>query len=136
MAILCAARKSTVNGRLAVSIRRLLWSICSPSIIWRETCEDSLRRADVYRLGIHLPRRREKLFTRKWPFDPCRLARVLVPAATVSQLLQLGCPRARYYCSNHCGSDYEFYYCSKKSFGCCRIGVGYCDLDGLLRCHP
>jgi len=44
--------------------------------------------------------------------------------------------RARYYCSNHCGSDYEFYYCSKKSFGCCRTGVGYCDLDGLLRCHP
>jgi hypothetical protein len=43
--------------------------------------------------------------------------------------------QARYYCSNHCGSDYEFYYCSKNSFGCCHIGVGYCDWDGLLRCH-
>jgi hypothetical protein len=43
--------------------------------------------------------------------------------------------QARNYCSNHCGPDYEFYYCSKKSFGCCRIGVGYCNWDGLLRCH-
>ena len=51
----------------------------------------SLRSADVYRLGIRLPRRREKLFTRKWSFDPCRLARALVPAATISQPLQLRC---------------------------------------------
>ena len=42
----------------------------------------------------------------------------------------------RYYCSNHCGSDYQFYYCSRKSFGCCHIGVGYCGYDGLLRCRP
>jgi hypothetical protein len=38
-------------------------------------------------------------------------------------------------CSNHCGSDYEFYYCSTLSFGCCRIGSGYCDWSGFLRCH-
>ena len=43
---------------------------------------------------------------------------------------------ARYYCSDHCGIDYQFYYCSNKSFGCCHIGVGYCDWDGLLRCRP
>jgi hypothetical protein len=43
---------------------------------------------------------------------------------------------ARYYCSDHCGSDYHFYFCSKRSFGCCHIGSGYCDWDGLLRCHP
>ena len=42
----------------------------------------------------------------------------------------------RPYCSNHCGFDYQFYYCSARSFGCCRVGVGYCDWDGLLRCHP
>jgi hypothetical protein len=42
----------------------------------------------------------------------------------------------RYYCSNHCGFDYQFYYCSQGSFGCCRIGVGYCGWDGLLRCRP
>jgi hypothetical protein len=73
--------------------RRLLWSICSPSMIWRDNAREdpSLRGADVYRLGIRLPRRREKLFTRKWSFDPCRLARALVPAATVSQPLQLRC---------------------------------------------
>lgn len=42
----------------------------------------------------------------------------------------------RYYCSNHCGADYAFYYCSRTSFGCCHVGKGYCDRDGLLRCRP
>jgi hypothetical protein len=42
----------------------------------------------------------------------------------------------RPYCSNHCGVGYQFYFCSRRSFGCCRIGLGYCDGGGLLRCHP
>ena len=42
----------------------------------------------------------------------------------------------RPYCSGHCGIDYQFYSCSPVSFGCCRIGFGYCDWSGLLRCHP
>ncbi len=42
----------------------------------------------------------------------------------------------RPYCSNHCGIDYQFYYCNPRSFGCCRIGFGYCDWHGILRCHP
>ena len=42
----------------------------------------------------------------------------------------------RPYCSNHCGSDYQFFYCSEGSFGCCRLGRGYCDLNGILRCSP
>jgi hypothetical protein len=42
----------------------------------------------------------------------------------------------RPYCSDHCGFDYQFYLCSPASFGCCRIGYGYCDWSGLLRCHP
>lgn len=42
----------------------------------------------------------------------------------------------RPYCSDHCGIDYQFYYCSPASFGCCHLGHGYCDWDGLLRCHP
>src|SRR6516225_1808459 len=92
MAILCAAQKPTVNGRLPVSISP---ADCYglPSMIWRDNAREdsSLRGADVYRLGVRLPRRREKLFTRKWSFDPCRLARALVPAATVSQPLQLRC---------------------------------------------
>jgi hypothetical protein len=40
---------------------------------------------------------------------------------------------ARPYCSNHCGSDYQFYYCSELSFGCCHLGRGYCDWNGLFR---
>jgi hypothetical protein len=43
---------------------------------------------------------------------------------------------ARPYCSVHCGRDYQFYYCSPASFGCCHLGHGYCDWNGLLRCHP
>ena len=42
----------------------------------------------------------------------------------------------RPYCSDHCGSDYQFFYCSEGSFGCCHLGRGYCDVYGLLRCSP
>ena len=42
----------------------------------------------------------------------------------------------RLYCSNHCGIDYQFFYCSQASFGCCHLGHGYCDWDGHLRCSP
>lgn len=42
----------------------------------------------------------------------------------------------RPYCSDHCGYQYQVYFCSRASFGCCRIGFGYCDQAGLLRCHP
>jgi hypothetical protein len=42
----------------------------------------------------------------------------------------------RPYCSDHCGSEYQFFFCSRESFGCCRLGFGYCDWSGLLRCHP
>lgn len=42
----------------------------------------------------------------------------------------------RPYCSDHCGADYQFYYCSPTSFGCCRLGRGYCAANALLRCAP
>jgi hypothetical protein len=42
----------------------------------------------------------------------------------------------RPYCSDRCGIDYQFYFCSPASFGCCHLGHGYCDWNGVLRCHP
>jgi hypothetical protein len=42
----------------------------------------------------------------------------------------------RQYCSDHCGVDYQLFYCSQASFGCCRLGHGYCDWNGHLRCTP
>jgi len=42
----------------------------------------------------------------------------------------------RPYCSDHCGFNYQVYVCSQQSFGCCRPGFGYCDWNGMLRCHP
>ncbi len=44
--------------------------------------------------------------------------------------------KGRFYCSNHCGLDYQFYFCTRASFGCCRPGFGYCDWKGHLRCAP
>lgn len=44
--------------------------------------------------------------------------------------------RGRPYCANHCGPDYQFYFCSSESFGCCHPGYGYCDWKGHLRCAP
>jgi hypothetical protein len=42
----------------------------------------------------------------------------------------------RFYCADHCGSGYQFFYCSEASFGCCHLGRGYCDIHGSLRCSP
>jgi hypothetical protein len=42
----------------------------------------------------------------------------------------------RPYCADHCGREYQLYYCSGDSFGCCKVGYGYCDYRGHLRCHP
>ena len=42
----------------------------------------------------------------------------------------------RPYCADHCGLGFQFYYCTPESFGCCRVGFGYCDWHGHLRCHP
>jgi hypothetical protein len=69
------------------------------------------------------------------------------PVITVDWQHPLALPRAfrnhchfdgegRFYCSNHCGLDYQFYYCTPASFGCCRPGFGYCDWKGHLRCAP
>jgi hypothetical protein len=44
--------------------------------------------------------------------------------------------RGRWFCSNHCGIDYQFYFCSPASFGCCHTGYGFCDWNGSLRCAP
>jgi len=44
--------------------------------------------------------------------------------------------RGRWICANHCGIDYQFYFCSPASFGCCHTGYGYCDWNGSLRCAP
>jgi hypothetical protein len=41
-----------------------------------------------------------------------------------------------YVCANHCGPNYQIYYCSDWSFGCCHIGHGYCNDGGILRCAP
>ncbi|HMA70458.1 MAG TPA: hypothetical protein VKP67_03050 [Xanthobacteraceae bacterium] len=41
-----------------------------------------------------------------------------------------------YICADHCGADYQIYYCSRTVTGCCHIGEGYCDYTGKLRCMP
>ncbi len=40
-----------------------------------------------------------------------------------------------YVCANHCGPNYQIYYCSERSFGCCQIGQGYCN-DSFVQCAP
>ncbi len=39
-------------------------------------------------------------------------------------------------CADHCGADYQIYYCSPTAAGCCHVGRGYCDGTGRLRCSP
>jgi hypothetical protein len=42
----------------------------------------------------------------------------------------------RFICADHCGVDYQVYYCPTTASGCCHIGLGYCDEGGRLRCAP
>ncbi len=39
-----------------------------------------------------------------------------------------------FVCADHCGLDYQVYFCSPESSGCCHVGHGYCDDAGRLRC--
>jgi hypothetical protein len=39
-----------------------------------------------------------------------------------------------FICADHCGADYQVYYCPSTASGCCHIGRGYCDGAGRLRC--
>ena len=39
-------------------------------------------------------------------------------------------------CADHCGTDYQIYYCSRDTTGCCHAGTGYCDSEGHVRCSP
>jgi hypothetical protein len=39
-------------------------------------------------------------------------------------------------CADHCGTEYQVYYCPNTASGCCHVGRGYCDGGGRLRCSP
>lgn len=41
-----------------------------------------------------------------------------------------------FVCADHCGIDYQVYFCSRSDVGCCHVGHGYCDGGGKLRCSP
>jgi hypothetical protein len=41
-----------------------------------------------------------------------------------------------FICADHCGLDYQVFYCGGLAMGCCHIGRGYCDAGGALRCSP
>jgi hypothetical protein len=41
-----------------------------------------------------------------------------------------------FICADHCGADYQVYYCPSTASSCCHIGLGYCDGAGRLRCSP
>jgi hypothetical protein len=41
-----------------------------------------------------------------------------------------------FICADHCGAEYQVYYCPNTASGCCHVGLGYCDGGGRLRCSP
>jgi hypothetical protein len=41
-----------------------------------------------------------------------------------------------FVCADHCGIDYQVYFCARSDVGCCQVGHGYCDGSGKLRCSP
>ena len=45
-----------------------------------------------------------------------------------------GYVNGHYVCADHCGHDYQVYFCPASASGCCHVGYGYCDAGGALRC--
>jgi hypothetical protein len=44
--------------------------------------------------------------------------------------------QGHFVCADRCGIDFQMYYCTNISYGCCHVGYGYCDDIGHLRCMP
>jgi len=81
------------------------------------------------------------LLAQSRPADPAAITRVdWQDPATLPPRFRNHCSidswSGRPYCADHCGTGYQLYYCTPESFGCCRVGFGYCDWHGHLRCHP
>jgi hypothetical protein len=47
-----------------------------------------------------------------------------------------GLYHGHFVCADHCGIDYQVYYCGDGATGCCHVGMGYCDFHAQLRCMP
>jgi hypothetical protein len=62
----------------------------------------------------------------------------LVPLPPLPRRHQNHCGyvKGHYVCADHCGADYQVYYCPTSASGCCHVGLGYCDAGGRLRCSP
>lgn len=58
-----------------------------------------------------------------------------MPPLPVRHQNHCGFVGGRYVCADHCGRDYEVYYCPASASGCCHVGYGYCDAAGQLRCR-
>jgi hypothetical protein len=85
------------------------------------TCAAADRRAE----GRYSPAMEQ--FTYSWAAMP------LLPRRYLNHCGDYG---GHFVCADHCGVDYQIYYCSKAATGCCHIGEGYCDHTGKLRCMP
>jgi hypothetical protein len=62
----------------------------------------------------------------------------LVPLPPLPRRHQNHCGyvKGHFVCADHCGADYQVYYCPTSATGCCHVGLGYCDAGGRLRCVP
>jgi hypothetical protein len=62
----------------------------------------------------------------------------LVPLPPLPRRHQNHCGyvKGHFVCADHCGADYQVYYCPTSATGCCHVGLGYCDAGGRLRCAP
>jgi hypothetical protein len=57
-----------------------------------------------------------------------------LPPLPVRHQNHCGFVSGHYVCADHCGVDYQVYYCPASASGCCHVGYGYCDGAGQLRC--
>jgi len=74
-------------------------------------------------------------------YSPARLEQftynwVSMPLLPRTYQNHCGFYHGHYVCADHCGIDYQVYFCARSDVGCCQVGHGYCDGGGRLRCSP
>lgn len=57
-----------------------------------------------------------------------------LPPLPVLHQNHCGTVNGHFVCADHCGVDYQVYFCPATASGCCHVGYGYCDAGGQLRC--
>jgi hypothetical protein len=102
------------------AVKSIIWLLVSLIVATAAYAADGPPPVVVYESGI-------PQFSRSW-----------TPLPLLPRRFQNHCGyiNGAYVCADRCWPNYQIYFCSEESFGCCHVGQGYCNAGGILRCSP